>query len=103
MERNILRPGKLSREEIRYLLEQKESEKLSLKDFCKIHGITTSTYYNWQKRTVVKSENLTTSFISGVIKTQPTEELPFVEIEKPGGITIRIFRQIPAEFIKALC
>ena len=48
MKRNILRPGGCSTEKIKYMLEQKESGKLFMKDFCKIHGITAATYYNWR-------------------------------------------------------
>ncbi|MCF6401234.1 transposase [Chitinophaga filiformis] len=103
MNRNILRRGKRDLEQIRYLLEQKVHENISLKDFCRMHEISEATYYNWKKRTVVKSEKIPTSFISSVIKNDPVEDMLFVEIEKPGGITIRIFRQMPAEFIKSLC
>lgn len=103
MKRNILRQGRRDLEQIRYLLEQKADENISMKDFCRMHGISAATYYNWQKRTIVKSEKISTSFISGVIKQESTDNMPFIEIEKPGGVIIRLFRQMPAEFIKSLC
>lgn len=103
MKRNILRQGRRDLEQITYLLEQKEHENICLKDFCRMHGISEATYYNWKKRTTVKSERIATSFMPGVIKNDPVEDMLFVEIEKPGGTTIRVFRQMPAEFIKSLC
>jgi hypothetical protein len=103
MKRNVLRQGKRDLEQIRYLLEQKANENISMKDFCRMHGISAATYYNWQKRRVIKSEKITTRFVSGVIKHESTDDMPFIEIEKPGGVIIRLFRQMPAEFIKSLC
>ncbi|WP_158286594.1 transposase [Chitinophaga sp. S165] len=48
MERNIISRGRRSHEEITLLLEQKVQEGISTKDFCKMNGVTTSTFYNWR-------------------------------------------------------
>ena len=80
--------------------------------YVRFGGEHTETYYSniarrrvfsLQKRTIVKSEKISTSFISGVIKQESTDNVPFIEIEKPGGVIIRLFKQMPAEFIKSLC
>lgn len=103
MKRYILRQGRRDAEQIRYLLEKKGDENISMKDFCRMHGISAATYYNWQKRTVINSEKITTRLVSGVIEYESADDMPFIEIEKPGGVIIRVFRQMPAEFIKSLC
>lgn len=43
-----------------------------------MHGISAATYYNWQKRTIVKSEKITTRFVSGVIKHQSADDMPLL-------------------------
>lgn len=82
MKRNIVRQVRRDLEQIKYLLEQKADENISMKDFCRMHGISAATYYNWNKRTAVNSEKITTSFITGVIKDGAANDMPFVEIEK---------------------
>ncbi|MCF6403168.1 hypothetical protein L3C95_09800 [Chitinophaga filiformis] len=97
-----MKRNKRTVEEIRCLLEQKELESIPFKEFCKINSISDATYYNWQKRVVSQSDNVTT-FLPASIQKKSSGDCPFVEVEKPGGIIIRLFRQVSVEFIKSLC
>ena len=102
MKHSIIRKSRRTTEQIQYLLKQKEVENISLKDFCKINRISDTTYYSRQKRIIPKSDNSSTNFLPVSIQNNLSAEHPFVEIEKLGGTIVRLYKQVPAEFIKSL-
>ena len=103
MKRNLAGRARHNIDKIRNLLEQKELENVSIKDFCRANNITESTYYNWKKRVSVQIGPISTSFTPAMLHDPLAGDQLFAEIERHGKIIIRIFRQVPAEYLKLLC
>lgn len=103
MERNIISRGRRSHDEITFLLQQKVQEGISTKDFCKMNGITTSTFYNWQKRVLPKTGGISANrFIPTTIMDIAPVGSPFAEIASPDGTIIRIFQHVSADYLKSM-
>jgi transposase-like protein len=90
-----------SEAEIRSILKEHESNKVSVKEFCEIYEIHEATFYNWRKKYGPKAEK-TGGFIEMELGGGAAESSLFAEIELPGKGIIRLFQKVEPSYFKAL-
>lgn len=94
-----------SREQIIQLLKEFESKGLTIGQFCKLHHIQRSSFYQWQKRYGGKpTENNTPKGFLAVELTPPATApgptTPSLFAEVNG---IRLYQPVSAQYLKILC
>jgi transposase-like protein len=94
--------ARYSTEQIISLLDQFDTEKISLKTFCADHSICEQTFYNWRKRYLSRKVNKSGSFVE-ILPTAAEVEVP----QGTGGLFaevrgIRIYQAVSASYLKAL-
>jgi len=88
--------------EIIRLLQEKHLHHFSTATFCKSHGISHQTYYNWEKR-YGSHPSPVNDFIPLTTLPQQNEPLmPFCEVMIAGKSTVRFFSPVDAKYLKAL-
>jgi Transposase len=97
-------PVRRTRKQIVKLLKEYEStEGMTIVDFCKLHTINKSNFYNWQKRYGSKrpGSNKSKGFVPLQITplSQPPASVPLLFAEVKG---IRIYQMVTAEYLKML-
>lgn len=110
MEESIKRerksPIRRSKKQIIKLLKDYQSnEGLTTVEFCKLHGINKSNFYNWQKRYVYGSKESSNTKPKGFLAVEltPSTQLslgtPTLFAEVKG---IRLYHAVSAEYLKTL-
>ena len=96
-----LKNQRWSEKQIRTLLITQEKSGLPIALFCKTHKIQRATFYNWRNKYGIQSQT-NTQFIP--MELRQTESVPvlFGEIELPSNVTVRLYRQVDASWIKSL-
>jgi hypothetical protein len=97
-------PVRRTRKQIVKLLKDFESkEGMTIVDFCKLHEVNKSNFYNWQKRYgsvqsgTNKSEGFVPLQITPALPTAASGPLLFAEVNG-----IRLYQVVAAEYLKAL-
>jgi hypothetical protein len=92
-----------SRQIIKLLKEYAGTEGSSVVEFCKLHGINKSNFYNWQKRYGFKQvkQDKPKGFVPLQLtpSSQPPDSAPCLFAEVNG---IRLYHFVAAEYLKAL-
>ena len=81
------------------LLSAYEKSNLSVKDFCASQGISTASYYRWQKR--IESAKETASALFNPVEIQ-SKSVDSVLVELPGGVVLRFAALPPIEYLRRL-
>jgi hypothetical protein len=88
-----------SEAEIKTFLSEHEQSDLTVKEFCELYDISEQTFYNWRNKYQPKTEK--GEVFVPLQLAEPTSEL-FAEIDVPGKMIIRLYRQMDASFFKSL-
>lgn len=80
------------------LLSGHDPGKLSVKEYCSRHGVSSASYYRWQKR--LRGEKGGELFSPIEIGGGPIEES--IEVDLPGGIVLRFGALPPVDYLRSL-
>lgn len=91
-----------NREIMSAMLQEYESSPMTVKTFCRSHNIKEGTFYYWRKRLGCKraDSGRPRGFLSVEIKDAAVPAGGSGLFAEVGGI--RIYRPVPAEYLKAL-
>ncbi len=98
-------PVRRTRKQIVKLLKDYESrEGMTIVEFCKLHDINKSNFYNWQKHYAIKESKpgKPKGFVSLELPPaliQPAVNVPSLFAEVKG---IRLYQVVSSEYLKAL-
>lgn len=96
---------KIRQEKMFSLIEQCQSGKQSVKQFCARQGIAASAYYYWLKK-YKASRGVNAGFVPVRISSAMDEAAlgrqVFAEVVLPEGGAIKIFQPVTASFIQSL-
>lgn len=90
-----------SNQQIGQLLQEFENSNVSVKDFCKLHHISTGNFHKWKSRYKSKaaSRKRPTGFATvDIVGTSPTD-LPGLFAEVNG---IKLYQPVAARYLKEL-
>jgi hypothetical protein len=96
-QKDLVRHSRRSRQEIESLIAKFGKGTMTVKQFCADHNIKPATFHKWQARRKKKSYARPAEPGFAEIKLQSS--LPGLFAEVNG---IRIYRQVPASFLKEL-
>jgi hypothetical protein len=91
-----------SEKQIRLLLEQQQTQNISVIAFCKAHNIHKATFYNWRNKfglAVEQPQFVPVQFAEAFATTATTA---FAEIVFSSNIVVKIFQQVDASWFKPL-
>ncbi|MCB9300739.1 MAG: hypothetical protein H6566_08845 [Lewinellaceae bacterium] len=80
------------------LLSGHEGSGLSVKEYCAAQGVSAASYYRWQNR-LKQEEGMGFSPIE--IEAKPVGSI-VVEVELPGGVSLRFSELPPAAYLRSL-
>ena len=84
------------------LIEEQQSSNMSVKAFCALHAISEARYYYWRKRYLAKKDvgvQQNDSFSLLQLRETDVTTLPGLFAEVNG---IKLYREVPAAYLKAL-
>jgi hypothetical protein len=90
-----------SERQIRALLDIQEKSDLPITVFCKTYKIHKATYYNWRNKYGIQRRT-TAQFIPVQISQAEPVPVLFGEIEFASKVTVRLYHQVDASWIKSL-
>ena len=96
-------------QEIINLLGEYRQSDMNVITFCKKHDIVKGTFYNWMNKYQSTSEQVEKpvgfvplAITGSSVDNSHNQSLLFAEVSIAGGISIRIFEQVSARYLKEL-